>query len=236
MDSLRTSFVSHIHGPIVLLFLLVIVALVFAFRDNNQDSEHQKTGDLTVGGVLYGGRRQIIPVTGAATSVTVAQSRALFDLRYGEAAANIYLPEITKDNVGVYYDFHVAEGNANGYTIHTDIATQDAVTGDIFLGTVMLASNSDTNTAAGVCALTSLRSENNTKILLKDSTTAGDAGTSLSLIRCTAIEFGTSPTAQTDSSFDIPTSKQNAHSIWLVEGHVNTASVDNTITGANVFA
>ena len=222
MDGLRTSFISHIHGPMILLFILVIVAIAFAFRDNNQDGEHQKVGDLTVGGVIHGGRRQVIVVTGTETCVTAAQSGALFDLRVrNDVAATITLPKITADNLGMEYTFHVGTANGTGYKIITGDTTD--TTGDVYSGHLMLIY------AAGTSAQSqrvTADASNDSQILL-DATATNGGGNQGSFVNCVAIEDGTSPAAADASG---ATSRKH---IWLVSGTVNMASHNN---GSGIFS
>ena len=127
----------------------------------------------------------------------------IYMLNYaGSTAINIYLPNITADNLGTTYEFRVQGLNTGGYIIQT--ADGDDTTGDIFIGGFIGASET-----AGYANY--IQADDNDAKLTLDSAEENGGGMVGSFIRVTAIKY--------DGA---------AHSHWFVEGVVASADANST--------
>jgi hypothetical protein len=185
--------------------------------------------NLSVGGELYGGKREILSLgaTTAETNLSVAQSGALM-LLDGTASQIqvINLPTITSADIGTYYDFNVLaignSGAAGSYTINTGGHATDVTTGnsrtagyDDFIGVLRVVDNVATTTAD---KSNIVPAGGEGAFIIADDTTNGVLGLGSSF-RATAVAASTTTAAA---------------NVWLLEGRLFTAEATGFVT-TNVF-
>jgi hypothetical protein len=165
------------------------------------------------GGVVRGNAVKVKNIT-ASESLSVLDSGAVCHVNVASnAAADVTLPEITENNLGVCYEFVL--GTANTGTLRIRTATDSDTTGDIFVGSLLNITNAVSGTTTnGIMAVVPGADDN--AIYLDENLTncAAQAG---SYVKCTAFSYSA-----------------DAHSTWMVNGYViNDAAAS---TGAAIFS
>ena len=170
------------------------------------------TGSCDMSGTLRGHQSVVGSLT-AATTLSEADSGAVYQINVGSnAAADITLPAITADNVGMCFEFHLGTSNSEALRIVT--ADADNTTGDNFTGGLLNITNVANGPTTNAVQHVVPGADSSAILLDEDATNAKvQVGT---YIKCVALSFSS-----------------DAHSLWLVSGYAITDGNDST--GAGIF-
>lgn len=171
-----------------------------------------KAIDVT-GGTVRGNAVKVKNITGS-ESLSNLDSGAVCHINVASNAdATVTLPEITADNLGIYYEFVLGTANTGALKIAT--ATISDTTGDNFTGSLLNITNAASGTgAAGVMAVVPGGDDNTINLDENLTNCAAQAGT---YIKCTAFSYS-----------------EAGHSLWMVNGYVINDTA--TSTGAAIFS